>query len=178
MPVIPIGRLGRPRGLNGEMFVIAYHEASPAWSRGTRLEVVASACVGAKGGARPAEDLTVARIARGSKGRLVVAFEEVPDLEAAQALVGLELGLDAAAFEPLEEDEFYHHEMPGWSIVTTTGEFVGTVIGVVSLQQDLLEVRPPGGGETFFVPMVKDVVRALDRAERRVVIEPLEGLLP
>ena len=43
---------------------------------------------------------------------------------------------------------------------------------------DLLEVRPAWGGDTFYVPVIDDVVVRIERAERRVVIELLDGLVP
>jgi 16S rRNA processing protein RimM len=160
--------------LAGDLYVIAYNEGSAAWQEGARVIVLP----GATGGGESPPVLTVSQVQRGSRGRLVLRFREVRSREEAELLVGTEVAVDSASLDPPGEGEFYFHEMPGWTVVTTGGEPVGVVVSVVALEQDLFEVRPTGGGATFYLPAIRDVVKTLDRAGRRVVIEPLEGLLP
>ena len=41
---------------------------------------------------------------------------------------------------------------------------------------DLVEVRPPGGGETLLFPFLKAVITAIDLAGRRLIVEPPEEI--
>ena len=60
--------------------------------------------------------------------------------------------------------------------VTVDGRDVGIVAGVMSNGlHDVLEVR--AGEREHLIPVVSEVVRAIDRAGRRVRIDPLPGLL-
>ena len=59
-----------------------------------------------------------------------------------------------------------------------TGEPVGTVVRAVDLTTQLFEVRPTSGGETFYIPIIEDVIERIDRTEGVVTIHLLDGLLP
>ncbi|HTD26624.1 MAG TPA: ribosome maturation factor RimM, partial [Candidatus Elarobacter sp.] len=77
---------------------------------------------------------------------------------------------------PPAEDEFYYHEVVGFRVETTGGESLGAVAETFPTGlNDVWVVR--GGGREHLIPVVADVVRAIDRATRRIVIEPLPGLL-
>src|SRR5213080_206622 len=67
-------------------------------------------------------------------------------------------------------------EVVGFRVETTGGESLGAVAETFPTGlNDVWVVR--GGGREHLIPVVADVVRAIDRATRRIVIEPLPGLL-
>ena len=76
----------------------------------------------------------------------------------------------------LAEGEVFYHDLPGMQVFTLDGARVGEVSQVYELRPaDLLEVRTERG--TVLVPFVEPIVRELDVAGRRIVIDPPEGLL-
>src|SRR5262249_38183975 len=76
----------------------------------------------------------------------------------------------------LAEDEYYHHEVVGFTVETLDGTVVGTIAGTMTNGlHDVWEVR--AGAREHLIPVVADVVRAIDRAARRVRIDPTPGLL-
>src|SRR5437867_3186311 len=82
----------------------------------------------------------------------------------------------AVDLPPPAEDEFYYHEVVGFRVETTGGEPLGAVAETFTTGlNDVWVVR--GSGREHLIPVIADVVRALDRATRRIVIEPLPGLL-
>ncbi|HUG62154.1 MAG TPA: ribosome maturation factor RimM [Methylomirabilota bacterium] len=109
---------------------------------------------------------------------LVVAFKGVADRTAAEALTRTRLYVDRSALpETEDDDEFYHADLLGLSVVTVAGEPVGTIVAVPNFgADDLLEVARPGG-KSIFVPFTRAVVPTVDIAGGRVVIAPPDGLL-
>ncbi len=183
MPFIVLGKLIRPHGLRGELLLHRYNEASPVWRRGSELAVFAAEpdAASAQGDVvdgDPSRHVIIDRLRPAPKGRTLVVLRGVDSREAAEALCGLHVAVPVEALAPPEDDEIYFHEVPGWAVETEAGDRVGSVVAVIQVTQDLLEVRPEGGGETFYLPLVADVVKRIDRPGRRIVIDPLEGLLP
>jgi 16S rRNA processing protein RimM len=108
---------------------------------------------------------------------LVVAFDGVADRTAAEKLTRTKLYVERSALPPPDEDEFYHADLVGLAVETTTGEAIGTVIAVANFgADDLLEVRRPGGASVY-VPFSRAVVPTLDFAAGKAIIAPPEGLL-
>ena len=167
----------------GGVYVKASNPDSPLWQPGTTL-LLAPPSDGGDSDTFEADlgDLslvTVKSSGRGAKGRLAVTFHEVSDRSDAEQLNRWRLATDRELLLPPEDpDEFWLVEMPGWTVTRIDGGTVGVVVGTLQTHIDLLEVRPAKGGETFYLPMVKDAVAQLDRERRAVVIHDVEGLIP
>ena len=110
------------------------------------------------------------------RGGILIGLAGVRDRTAAEALRGTRVLVREADLPALAQDEFYHHEVVGFTVETVDGATVGTITGTLANGlHDVWEVRD--GGREHLIPVVADVVRAIDRAGRRVRIEPLPGLL-
>ena len=117
----------------------------------------------------------VVETARDHRTRFLVRFRGVQTRDQAEGLRG-PLFVEAAAARELEADEFWPHELVGADVVTATGESVGAVKEILpGSAQDLMVVDREGSD--VLVPMVKDIVVAVDVGGRRVTIDPPEGLL-
>jgi 16S rRNA processing protein RimM len=118
---------------------------------------------------------TIVRAARHGRGMLV-ALAGVHDRTAATALTGMRLLVRAADLPATAPGEFYHHELHGFAMTTTDGRALGTIAETFSTgTNDVWVVRD--GGREHLIPIIADVVREIDRAGRRVVIEAMPGLL-
>ena len=82
----------------------------------------------------------------------------------------------AHTLEEPADGEFWFHEVPGWKVEDSDGHALGHVVQALDGAQDLLEVRPPGGGETFFIPVVEAFIVEVDRPNKRFIVEVPEGL--
>lgn len=108
---------------------------------------------------------------------LVVSFEGLTDRTAAEKLNRIKLHVDRSALPPPDEEEFYHADLIGLAVETTTGETIGTVVAVVNFgADDLLDVRRPGRASVY-VPFTRAVVPTLDFEAGKALIEPPDGLL-
>lgn len=181
MKLVLMGAVARAHGLRGEVVVVPFNPASPVWRAGAAICLVPRGLVGEDPGdvvdvpAVEPERLLDAR--PGPKGRVVVRLAGVSSRVAAESLKGVYLAIPLESLQD-REDEVFFYEVPGWRVETVEGEPVGTIVRAVEGATDLLEIRPASGGPTFFVPFVEHIVREVDRAGGRVVIDALEGLLP
>src|SRR5262249_59595559 len=96
---------------------------------------------------------------------------------AAEPCRGATLLAPPADLPALAADEFYHHEVVGFAVATVDGDALGVVESTLATGlNDVWVVRAPNGRE-HLIPVITDVVRTIDRAARRIVIDPLPGLL-
>ncbi|MEV6609720.1 ribosome maturation factor RimM [Kutzneria sp. NPDC051319] len=165
-----VGRVVKPHGIRGEL-VVDVHTDSPE-ERFTPGAVLATrARDGASG------TVTIAAV-RPHTGRLLVTFQDVAGRDAAEALRGLLLLVDAAELTPSDDpEEFYDHELEGLEVVDVRGDRIGVVAEVLhTAASELLAVRRDDGSEAL-VPFVTEIVPTVDVAAGRVVVDPPEGLL-
>jgi 16S rRNA processing protein RimM len=121
------------------------------------------------------EALVVTAAAHG-RSDLLVRLDGIDDRTAAEALRGATILVDPADLPPPGVDEFYHHEIVGFRVETEAGEPLGEVVETLSTGlNDVWVVQ--GGGREYLIPVIDDVVRAIDRPGRRIVISPMPGLL-
>ena len=165
-----VGRILRPHGLRGELSVeVRTDDPAERFAAGAVLAT------------DPPEvgPLTVTA-SRWHSGRLLVSFAGIEDRTDAETLRGIWLTIDAADIPlPQDPDEFHDHQLTGLTVVTVSGELVGTVTDVLHTGQDLLAVTPvPGTRQAeVLVPFVAAIAVEVDLAGGRLVINPPRGLL-
>ncbi len=152
---LPAGRVGRPHGLDGSFYVTR--------PRPRLLGLGVTVTVAGRSTA-------IVRRA-GTEQRPILRLEGIADRPAAEALRGEDLLVDGADAPALGEQEWWAHELEGCEVVD--GEaLLGTVTRLIELPScEALEVRPAQGGEVVLVPMVKDAVRRVASAERRIEVD-------
>lgn len=134
---------------------------------GLRVELV-----GASGVPRP----EVVASARRHGERLLVRFEGVENVQAAEALRGLDL-----CARPMPEHErppgfVFHWEVEGCRAVGPSGEELGVVEDLVDVAgRPVLVVRTPLGSRD--VPFTWPIVVSVDLARREIRLDPPDGLL-
>ncbi len=166
-----VARIGKAHGIRGEV-TVALHTDSP------HERFVPGARFTLEPGPGPGT-LTLSG-AREHNGIWLLAFEEVPDRTAAEALRGRRLLLESSEGADLEapdeDDAWYEDELVGLRVEDLAGREVGTV-GALHTRpaQDLLEIRLPDG-RAVPIPFVTALVPVVDVPAGRVVIDPPGGL--
>jgi 16S rRNA processing protein RimM len=114
-------------------------------------------------------------------GKPIVGFEGFDSINAAETLRGCELRVPESELPVLEPGQFWHHQLVGCRVVTSAGTAVGDVIRVDDGATALLAVSAPAlnhpGTEEVLVPLVSLICTSIDVAAKRIVIEPIAGLL-
>jgi len=165
--MVVVGRVARAHGNRGEVIVNPETDFPDIRFRtGSELQVRRGDAI---------DTLKVAGV-RSHQGRPVVVFEGVSTMDAAEALAGAELRIDAEAMRPLAAGEFYRHELVGCRVETTDGRKLGDVRRVEEGSGvDRLVVS--GARGEILVPLARDICVTIDAASRRIVIAPPDGLL-
>ena len=122
------------------------------------------------------EPLTITA-ARFHRGRPIIALDGVDTMNAAEALAGAELRIDAETLHPLPPGSFYQHDLVGCAVETSEGIAVGQVTSVEgSGEGSRLVVQGSTAGE-ILIPLAEAIVVGVHLARRTIVIQPLDGLL-
>ena len=100
----------------------------------------------------------------------------ISDIDAATALVGRTLAMREDALPAPAPGEIYVYQLAGLDVVTDAGDRVGTVERSFSTGANEVLVVHEGPRE-YLIPMIADVVRTIDLAGGRVIIDPIPGLL-
>ena len=157
-----VGRFGAAVGLKGEIRLQSF--------TGDPFAIADYGALTDETGARAFD---IENLRPGGQGILVARVKGVADRTAAEALTNIELYADRALMPAETEDEFYVADLIGLAAVTVAGESLGEVVDVVNYGAgDIVEVKPPRGGDTLLFPFTKEVVPEIDIAGRRVVIAP------
>jgi 16S rRNA processing protein RimM len=89
---------------------------------------------------------------------------------------GREITVSPDVLRPLEENEFFLHDLVGLEAWREGGEKIGAVIEVYELGGRILLGVEMQGHERL-VPFQPELVRSVDRESGRVWIDPPPGLL-
>ncbi len=167
MPELVVGRVARPHGLSGEVSVEPWTDFPQRFVPGLRL-------LWRRGAVE--RQLTVAE-ARGNGRRLLLRFEGFSSVESARALQGGELCVSEAEAFPAPEGFYYAFEIQGFTCEGPSGKFLGRATGLESTPAGPMLTIETAPGKEALVPFAHPIVARVDREERRIVLDPPDGLL-
>ena len=110
------------------------------------------------------------------KGNFILKLDKISDVDHAAALKGKYLEIPASESMPLEDDQFYHHQLIGLRVETIGGRFLGTIKRIMPTGSNDVYVVDDDGRE-LLIPAIGDVVKQVNLTLGLVVIEEIEGLL-
>ena len=165
--LVAIARVAKPRGLKGELVADLLTDFP---ERFDGLENVIG--VLANGGQRELkiEDAWL------QNDRIVLKFEGIGSIEAADELRNAEICVAESDAVKLESDEYYDWQLEGCEVESTDGQTIGKV----------REVMRTGGTENLIVendgrdvliPFAEAICVEVDIDKKRIVVDPPEGLL-
>jgi 16S rRNA processing protein RimM len=145
--LVPVGRVGRPHGLDGSFFVEGPSARTGVFKTGAKLYA---------GG----EPVTVVASRHGSGGRPVIRLDRHVERSA-------ELTVARATLPELaDEDEFYVFQLVGLRVEEEDGRLLGRVREVLEYPaNDVLELDSGAS-----LPLVEACVRQVDLAGGRIVV--------
>lgn len=144
--LVPVGRVGRPHGLDGSFFVEGPSDRAETFATGATLHVdgVPAKIVASK---------------RGSQARPVIRLDRRVERGAA-------LTVPRDSLPPLEEDEYYTFQLVGLAVEEEGGRFLGRVSDVLDYPaNDVLELD-----SGLSLPLVEACVRQVDLEGGRIVV--------
>lgn len=167
-----VGRIGRPHGVRGEVKIIPDTDDPYRFAELERL------FIGDDATSAPPFALRSVRFQQASRGTIpLVAFE---GYEAKETIDRFRNKLVFAAEEdlpPLDDDEFYIHDLIGCTVETSDGTHVGMLQSVLELPAHYVYIVSRKGLPDALIPAVPAFIEDVDVEEQRIVIRPIEGLL-
>ena len=165
--IVTVGRLGRTRGLAGEIYVTV---ATDFPQRFSDLEQI---LVKGKDGWDSMKIVSVKYIA----DRPVLKLENINSPEQAARLTNRELGVPRSQVVDLPEDTFYVFDLVGCDVFEESNDKpLGEVVDVERYPAADVYVVKLTGGEMLRVPAVKQYVKEVDVSGKRIVVDAT-GLL-
>ena len=162
-----VGEVVAPFGIRGQVKVKAYTDRVDHLRK--RIRTI---YIGSKRQAYPLKGLIEHK-----PGLLILSLGGVTSREDAENLRGAEIAILEREAAPLEEGEYFIHQLYGLTVVTEDGEEIGKVREVLETGASEVLVVTRRGQPDGLIPMIRDVVQELDFAHNRVVVRLLEGLL-
>ncbi|MDQ3289849.1 MAG: ribosome maturation factor RimM [Bacteroidota bacterium] len=115
-------------------------------------------------------------IASQAKGRFLLKFEDTDTLEQAEKLKGIPLYLPLNSLPELEEDQFYYHDLIGYTIVDETLGELGVIRELFELpHQDLLAMDYRG--VEVLIPLQDNLIIRADKSTQKLYMNLPEGLI-
>ncbi|HJA22231.1 ribosome maturation factor RimM [Limosilactobacillus panis] len=120
-------------------------------------------------------ELTVEK-ARQHKGFVLVKFVGYDNINDVERFRDHELQVSGDDQQPLEDGQYYYHQIIGLTVKTADGQELGTIKEILSPgANDVWVVQRPGK-QDLLLPVIDDVVKQVDLDNGQVLVELMEGL--
>lgn len=163
--LVAIARIARPRGIRGEVVAEILTDCP---ERFEGLETV-TAVIG-----EGRRELKIEN-AWFQNERIVLKFEGIDSIEAAEELRDAEICVPDSDAVELEEGEFFDWQLEGCEVLTVGGERLGTVKEL--MRTGGTEILVITGDREYLVPFAESICTEVDVVNKRIVVDPPEGLL-
>lgn len=116
--------------------------------------------------------------ARPHKNAILLKFQEFDNINQVLSYVGDSIYIDEVEKQILPEDHFYIYDIVGSSVFNTTGEKIGVITEVNQYtSNDVYTIKNQEENKEYFIPAIKEFVVDVNIEEKKIVIEPIEGMI-
>lgn len=116
--------------------------------------------------------------AREQKGLIYLTFKGVTNINDVERYKGWTIKMAAEELHDLPAGEYYYHQIIGLSVVTTTGEPLGTIKEILAPgANDVWVVKRDHGQSDVLLPKIPQVIKKVDLDAGVVTVELMEGLI-
>lgn len=165
-----LGSLGKPHGLKG--FVVAFFDVDDL-NDYRQLKSVLLEMPTAPGKLVP---YGVEKFQPQAESRVLLKLQGIDRIEEAEPLRNAKLWRPLAELPALKDDQFYFHDVVGYTVVDQQLGPLGLVETFYELpQQDVLAMRYQG--QEVLIPVVDELILNADQAARKLFVNLPEGLL-
>lgn len=165
---IAIARIARTRGNHGEVLADLYTDFPDRFDGLREVWLVS-------GQGTQRQRMTLEKTWE-HKGRVVLKFQGVDSISAAEPYKGFWVEVPIGQAVPLPEGSYYDHDLIGCVVEDLQGNRIGLVNEVLHLAGNShLVVRD--GEREILIPAVADICVKISIGQKRIVVDPPEGLL-
>lgn len=162
-----IGRIAKPQGIKGEVKAEIITSFPEHFLDLNELYID----INSKLQAYPIENVRLS-------GRFVyIKFSDIQTRNDAELLRNKELLIPDDELTPLDDNEFYIHNLVGMDVYDENGTLLGQISSVVQNKSgDIYVMKNPDNTE-ILIPAVKDFIHEINLDKKRIVIRVIDGLL-
>jgi len=111
-----------------------------------------------------------------TRNSAIFSFTDVHSGDEAEEYTGMEMFLPISRLPELTGNQFYYHEVEGFTVVDTRFGELGTIETILDLrQQALFQIRY--GDKEILIPAVDGIILEINRERKIITIEAPEGLI-
>jgi 16S rRNA processing protein RimM len=164
--LVAVARIAKPRGLKGELAADILTDFPERFDDLVDIKAV-----------MPDSTTRELKIERHwfQSGRVVLKFEGVDSVEAAEELRNAEICIDEDEAVELDEGEYFDWELAGCEVKTLDGTWIGTVREL--MRTGATEILVVDGEKEYLIPFAESICTEVDVENKVIVIDPPEGLL-
>ncbi|CAK8054193.1 ribosome maturation factor RimM [Eupransor demetentiae] len=162
-----VGQIVNTHGIRGEVKVAAITDfAAERFAPGAQLQIKTET----------GYQEEVVASSRQHKGMWLVKFEGLDNINDVEHFKGDDLYVDGQERSDLADGEYYYDEIIGCEVLDENQQVLGEITSVMPTgANDVWVMRQPNGKEGL-IPVIDDVVKNVDVANKKITIEVLEGL--
>lgn len=164
-----VGKIVNTHGIKGEVKVVRITDFDERFEKGNKLYFIG------KNENTPIP-LTIASH-RQHKQFDLLQFESYNSIESVENFKEGMLTIREDQLSNLDEGDFYYHEIIGCVVYTNTDKELGTVKEILAPGANDVWVVDRPNQKDLLIPYIPEVVKEVDTVEKKIIIEPMEGLL-
>jgi 16S rRNA processing protein RimM len=166
--LVTVGRIVNSHGIRGELKVVPETDFPERFDKGNVLIIVDS---------QNKQTPVTVQTSRLHKNMFILQFDQFSNINDVEKFKGSLLKIEAKEQQPLEEGEYYYHEIIGCKVVTEEGQELGLVSEVLTPGANDVWVVSLPKGKQLLLPVIDDVILHVDIALKTIRIHLMEGLL-
>ncbi|UFU01004.1 ribosome maturation factor RimM [Radiobacillus kanasensis] len=164
-----VGKIVNTHGIRGEVKVVRITDFEERFEKGETLYWVSS-----EGGEPIPLTIDGHRIHKQFDLLHFKSYDSINDVERFKN--GM-LKIEESQLTPLEEGEYYYHQIIGCEVETVEGEFLGKIKEILSPGANDVWVIQRPKQKDLLIPYIEEIVVDINVEEKKVKIDPMEGLL-
>ena len=164
MEYIQVGKIVNTHGIRGDVKVL------PLTDEKERFEELKTVFIGD-------EKLKLEIVKVGYiKGNVLLKFKNYDNINDVEKFKNTSVWLDENDKVKLPQYTYFIHDIVGLEVYLIDGTYLGKVKDVLQPgANDIYVVK--NDGKEYLIPAIKDVVKEVNVDEKKIIIEPLKGLL-
>lgn len=166
--LITIARIARPQGIRGEVIADLFTDFPERFAELTDIRAV-----------WPNGKVSIIRLerARPHLGRIILKLKGCDSRNEAESLRDVRLMVTRDQLIKLPADNYYDFDLVDCVVTTASGLAVGKVVGVQNFGAAPLLIVKGDDDKERMIPLASSICIEVDVANKRIVIDPPEGLL-
>jgi 16S rRNA processing protein RimM len=109
-------------------------------------------------------------------GYCLIKIKGIDTIDEGRRFTGKRMFLPLSMLPALADDQFYFHEITGFSVIDETQGNIGFITGVIDhAVQPLLQVLFQN--KEIFIPIHDDIIVRVDKAEKKMYVKTPDGLI-